>query len=168
MDQPSFVPDQVRRFAPKPKPKPREDDRTAETERALIAMLHAAGASSQNHERAAPFAEQPSRALPAAKPQGPAPREDDLIDKAGTALIAMMQKAAGVKDEEYEQATILAGQLAGKLGTNEQRINELEAEIAHFRDRAARAEEWLQLISREIESRLLVPQGAARARGAGD
>ena len=96
------------------------------------------------------------------------PREDDSVDKAGRALIAMLQKAAGVSNEEHERATILAGKLAGELRTSENRVKQLEAEVSLFRDRAARAEEWLQRISREIESKLIAPQGASRSRGAGD
>ena len=88
--------------------------------------------------------------------------QDDRIDKAGQALIAMLHKAADASNEEYERATILAGRPASQLRTTENRIKEFEAEASHFRDRAARAEEWLKLISREIESKLIAPQGAAQ------
>jgi hypothetical protein len=35
------------------------------------------------------------------------------------------------------------------------RINQLEAEVELFRDRAARAERWLQTIHKEIEEKLI-------------
>jgi uracil-DNA glycosylase len=175
MDQNSrAVPEQVLRFAPKPKL--REDEPGVN----LLAMLQKAGeVSNQKYERAnAPATrpvEQPQNAVPeqglkfAPKPQPkPQPREDDPIDKAGRALIDMLHKAADDSNEKCEGATILSGRLASELRTSENRIKQLEAEVAHFRDRAAHAEEWLQRISREIDSKLLAPRGTSRSRGAGD
>jgi len=171
MDEPSgAVPEQVQQFAPKPKP--RKDGPPGE----LIGMLQrvAGMISDKKYERTnahvTTVVDQPSSAIP---DQGLmlAPRqppEDDRIDKAGGALIAMLHKAAGVSNEEYDRATILAGRLASELRATENRIKELEAEASYFRDRAARAEEWLQLISREIESKLIAPLGASHPRGAGD
>jgi hypothetical protein len=40
----------------------------------------------------------------------------------------------------------------------EDRINQLEAEVQLFRDRAARAEHWLQTIYKEIEEKLIAPR----------
>src|SRR3977135_3368083 len=73
MDKPSgAVPEQVRMFAPKPKRL--KDDPTAETERLLIAVLHAAGVSNKKHERATQLVNQPS--VPCASSQGPEPRKN--------------------------------------------------------------------------------------------
>jgi hypothetical protein len=44
------------------------------------------------------------------------------------------------------------------------RINQLETEIEHFRDRAIRAETWLQLIQREIEEKLIAPMATTRPK----
>jgi hypothetical protein len=82
---------------------------------------------------------------------------DDPIDKAGHAVMTLLKEAAGNATEEYERATALADDLANKLRTTERRIKELEAEASSFRDRAARAEEWMQRISHEIESKFLSP-----------
>jgi hypothetical protein len=165
MDQPSFVPEQVRQFAPKPKPKPREGQPTGE----LMAMLQkAAGMSHQEHARATVLA---TRLVPEQAAQFVPTRESpegDPVEKAGRALLAMLEKAAGVSNEKYEHATILAGRLASELRASENRIKELEAEVSHFRDRAARAEEWLQRISREIESKLTAPRDPLRLAGARD
>ena len=192
MDKPSgSVPEQVRQFAPKangktkvepkydPKYDPRYDpkyepkyeltSRRDGPSDALLGMLQQiSGMSNEKHERvdvpAARSMLQPAGAIPdqGVKPVPRQPPADDTIDKAGQALIAMLQKAAGVTDEEYEQATILAGRLAGDLRTVENRIKQLEAEVAHFRDRAANAEKWLQHISHVIEEQLLAPQAAPR------
>ena len=50
----------------------------------------------------------------------------------------------------------------------EDRANKLEAEIAVVRQRAARAEEWLQTIHKVIEEKLIAPLMARRSdSGAG-
>ena len=50
----------------------------------------------------------------------------------------------------------------------EDRANKLEAEIAVVRERAARAEGWLQTIHKEIEAKLIAPMMARRSdSGAG-
>jgi hypothetical protein len=46
----------------------------------------------------------------------------------------------------------------------EDRINRLEKEVALFRDRAARAEGWLQTIYKEIEEKLIAPRSAGQVR----
>jgi hypothetical protein len=85
---------------------------------------------------------------------------DDPIDKAGHAVITVLSKAVSISNEEHKRATALADDLANKLRTTERRIKELEAEAASFRDRAARAEEWMQRILREIQSKFIAPGGA--------
>ena len=45
----------------------------------------------------------------------------------------------------------------------EEQINQLEAEIALFRDRAVRAERWLQTIQKEIEEKLIAPRSVSSA-----
>jgi outer membrane murein-binding lipoprotein Lpp len=156
MDQPSFVPEQVRRFAPKPKPpKPRRHEPTG----GLMSVLQKAVAISD--QKTARAGMPTAQLVPGQAPKFvPAPElpKDDPIENAGRALVTMLNQAAGVSNEKYERANILAGRLAGEVRTLENRIKELEAQVSHFRERAARAEEWLQRISREIESRLIAPQ----------
>jgi hypothetical protein len=47
-----------------------------------------------------------------------------------------------------------------QLRAAEDRITQLEAEVALFRDRATRAEGWLQTIHSEIEQKLIAPRSA--------
>jgi hypothetical protein len=89
------------------------------------------------------------------------PREDPT-DEAGRALIALLQQAAGLSNESCERAAGFATKLAGELRAVEERIKGLEAEISHYRERARRAEEWLQRIKREIEDKLVAPQATSR------
>jgi hypothetical protein len=160
MDQrPSVVPEQVLRSASKPKP--RQD--AAREPVSLSAILKRASGPDERVKHAAKLATapQPASAAPeqARRPAGqPDRRADDPIEAAGQALIALLQSAAAASNEEYDRASIHAGRLAGELRATENRIRELEAEVSHFRERAARAEEWLQQIAREIESKLIPPR----------
>lgn len=75
--------------------------------------------------------------------------------------IAQIQKAAALSNENCDRAMALAHKLAIQLRTAGDRINQLEAEVALFRDRAARAEGWLQTIHKEIEERLIAPRAVS-------
>jgi predicted nucleic acid-binding Zn-ribbon protein len=55
----------------------------------------------------------------------------------------------------------LAHKLSMQLRAAEERINQLEGEIQFFRERAARAERWLQTIQKEIEEKLIAPRSAS-------
>ena len=83
-------------------------------------------------------------------------------DEAGQAVIAQIRKAAAVTNENCDRAMALAHKLAMQLRAAEDRITQLEAEVALFRDRATRAEGWLQTIHSEIEQKLIAPRSAVR------
>jgi hypothetical protein len=55
----------------------------------------------------------------------------------------------------------LAHKLSLELRAAEDRINQLEADVQVFRERAARAEGWLQTIHNEIEEKLITPRTAS-------
>jgi hypothetical protein len=82
-------------------------------------------------------------------------------EEAGQAIIAQIQKAAALSNENCDRAMALAHKLAIQLRTAGDRINQLEAEVALFRDRTARAEGWLQTIHKEIEERLIAPRAVS-------
>jgi hypothetical protein len=79
-------------------------------------------------------------------------------DEAGQAVIAQIRKAAAVTNENCDRAMALAHKLAMQLRAAEDRLSQLEAEVALFRDRATRAEGWLQTIHSEIEEKLIAPR----------
>jgi hypothetical protein len=87
------------------------------------------------------------------------PKQQSSIsaDEAGQAVIAKIRKAAELSHETCDRAMALAHKLAMQLRAAEDRINRLEREVALFRDRAARAEGWLQTIHQEIEEKLIAP-----------
>ena len=74
-----------------------------------------------------------------------------LADDSGRAIVAMLQKAADMAKNDCERAMDLAHKLTLQLRAAEERARELEAEAAHFRDRAAHAESWLGRIHSEVE-----------------
>jgi hypothetical protein len=82
-------------------------------------------------------------------------------DEAGQAVIAKIRKAAELSHETCDRAMALAHKLAMQLRAAEDRIKQLEEEVALFRDRAARAEGWLQTIYKEIEEKLIAPRSAS-------
>jgi hypothetical protein len=73
------------------------------------------------------------------------------VDESGRAIVAMLQKAADMAKEDCARAMDLAHKLSFQLRAAEERAREAEAEAAHFRDRAARAEAWLVRIHGEVE-----------------
>jgi hypothetical protein len=88
---------------------------------------------------------------------------DDLVDQFGNVIVAMLQKAAELSNDNCARSTTIANEVSRQLRATEDRINALETEIEYFRDRAFRAETWLQRIQREIEQKLIaLPADAAR------
>jgi hypothetical protein len=83
-----------------------------------------------------------------------------LVEEAGEAIVAKIQKAADLSNENCDRAMKLAHKLSMQLRAAEDRINQLEAEVELFRDRAVRAERWLQTIQKEIEEKLIAPRSA--------
>lgn len=69
----------------------------------------------------------------------------------GRTIVALLQKAADMANEDCKRAMDLAHKLSFQLRASEERLREAEAEAAHFRDRAARAEAWLVRIHNEVE-----------------
>jgi len=90
--------------------------------------------------------------------------DSDPMDESGNAIVAMLQKAADLSNDNCDRARTMANELSCQLRTTDDRINQLETEIEHFRDRAIRAETWLQLIQREIEEKLIAPIATTRPK----
>lgn len=86
------------------------------------------------------------------------PNDSDSMDESGQAVLAMLQKAADLSNDNCDRAMALAHELSIQLRAAEDQISQLQAENAQLRDRAERAETWLQLIQKEIEEKLLSPR----------
>jgi hypothetical protein len=74
-----------------------------------------------------------------------------VADDSGRTIVALLQKAAEMAKDDCARAMDLAHKLSFQLRAAEERARELEAEAAHFRDRAGRAEAWLLRIHNEVE-----------------
>jgi hypothetical protein len=81
------------------------------------------------------------------------PNDADALDSAGQSILGLLQQAATTAKENCGHALRVAHGLSVQLRAAEDKIKALEAELQHFQDRALRAENWLQRISREIENR---------------
>ena len=79
----------------------------------------------------------------------------DQLDKAGQSILHLLHRAAGVAEENSRHALDTAQKLSHQLRAAEDRIAELEAEVAAYQDRAERAEQWLHKVYTEIEDRFL-------------
>jgi hypothetical protein len=83
------------------------------------------------------------------------------VEEVGQAIVEKIQRAADLSNENCDRAMALAHKLSMQLRAAEDRINQLQAEAELFRDRAARAERWLQTIQKEIEKKLIAPRSAS-------
>jgi hypothetical protein len=107
-------------------------------------------------EHGADTPEQVLKFVPTERPRTYGP----VVEEAGEAIIAKIQKAAELSNENCDRAMKLAHKLSMQLRAAEERISQLEAEVELFRDRAARAEGWLQTIQKEIKEKLIAPRSA--------
>jgi hypothetical protein len=65
--------------------------------------------------------------------------------------MSMLQRAAEMAKEDCQRAMDLAHRLTFQLRAAEEKARAMEAELAHVRDRALRAEAWLSRIHNEID-----------------
>jgi hypothetical protein len=87
--------------------------------------------------------------------KGAASGEGDQLDRAGQTILQLLHKAADVADENSRHALETAQRVSHQLRAAEDRIAELEADVEAYRDRAERAEQWLDRIHGEIEGQFL-------------
>src|SRR3984957_20359991 len=88
----------------------------------------------------------------------------DLLDKAGQTILGLLQRAAGIAEENSQHALGVAHKLSLQLRAAEDRIKDLEADVRHYQDRADRAEKWLHQIAVEIEQRFFKPTDSRPAQ----
>jgi hypothetical protein len=92
----------------------------------------------------------------------PKQSEEELIDQTGQTLLALIKDAANVSKENIERAITMAHRVSLELRAAEERISQLEGDIARLERRATRAEQWLEVIKNEIEAKLIAPMEANR------
>jgi hypothetical protein len=80
---------------------------------------------------------------------------NDQLDQAGQSILRLLQRAAGVAEENSRHALDTAQKLSNQLRAAEDRVAELEGEVASYQDQIDRAGQWLHKIYTEIEDRFL-------------
>jgi hypothetical protein len=85
----------------------------------------------------------------------PKQKEDTQLDDAGNAIVTKIRTAADLAHEDCDRAMALAHKLSMELRAGEDRTHQLEAEVEMWRGRATRAEQWLRIIQKEIEEKLI-------------
>jgi predicted nucleic acid-binding Zn-ribbon protein len=88
--------------------------------------------------------------------------ENEKIDVSAHAVITLLREAADISKENVDRAMTMAHKLSIELRAAEDRISQLEAEIDRLEVRATRAEQWLKVIKKEIEDKLIAPMEANR------
>jgi DNA repair ATPase RecN len=88
--------------------------------------------------------------------------EAEIVDRAGNAILGLVSRAADAAAADLQEAREVAERLMLQLQASrdhvraaEEQINALKAEVRLYRERANRAEKWLQQISSEIEQKFL-------------
>jgi hypothetical protein len=81
----------------------------------------------------------------------------DNLDTAGQTIVGLLQRAAGMAEENSRHALEVAKRLSQQLQDAKGRIRDLEADVRYYRERAERADQWMAHISSEIQQRLLAP-----------
>src|SRR5215212_274150 len=92
------------------------------------------------------------------------------IDESGRSIVALLGRAADNAKEECARAMNLAHKLTVQQRATEERardaerrVQELETEVSHFRDRALRAEDWLRHIHTEVEQAFFGKNGSGQS-----
>jgi hypothetical protein len=76
---------------------------------------------------------------------------NDTLDRAGHDVLARLQHAARIAEQNTQQAMSMARQAALQLRAAEDKVAKIEREIRSYQERAERAEDWLRRISQEID-----------------
>src|SRR3954471_14908785 len=75
----------------------------------------------------------------------------DALDRTGHEVLSRLKQAAAIAEQNTQHAITLAHQASMQLRVAEDKLARLELEISSYKERAERAEGWLQRISQEIE-----------------
>jgi hypothetical protein len=75
----------------------------------------------------------------------------DPVEAAGLSILRLLQRAADAADQNRTQILDAAQRLSQELRAAQDRIARLEGDAAAYRNRAERAELWLDKIRTELE-----------------
>jgi predicted nuclease with TOPRIM domain len=92
--------------------------------------------------------------VPFARPNGETGGSGQ-VDQIGEAMLELIDRAAGIAEDNNRQAIDRAQKLSHQLHAAQDRIRELEAEMAALQERADRAQQWLHRVYTEIDEKFL-------------
>jgi chromosome segregation ATPase len=98
-------------------------------------------------------------------PKEKAPNRVAQLDEAGPAIAAQIRTAADLVKEDCNRAMGLAHKLSMELRAAEDRAQQMEREVEHWRERAARAEQWLRTIQKRLKRNCSRRSFLRRGRG---
>jgi hypothetical protein len=81
----------------------------------------------------------------------------DPLDRLGQEVLAKLQYAAGLAEQNAQHVLSMAQEAATQLRIAEDKVARLELEVWNYKQRAERAEGWLQRISQEIDQSFAAP-----------
>jgi hypothetical protein len=84
----------------------------------------------------------------------------DPVEAAGLSVLRLLQRAADTADQSRRQAFDTTEKLAQEVRVAQDRIAQLEGDVAAYRDYAERAELWLDKIRAELEQHLSIRTSA--------
>jgi septal ring factor EnvC (AmiA/AmiB activator) len=105
-----------------------------------------------------------SAVIPYAPKARNAGTEADQLDRAGHAILGLVNRAADSTEADLRAAREAAAKLADQLRAAHNQINELTANLRYYQDRTDRAEKWLHQISSEVEQRFFGANDSRPAR----
>jgi hypothetical protein len=80
---------------------------------------------------------------------------DGEAESVGQAILSLLHTASDEAETNIQQALETTQKLSSQLQAAQDRIADLEEEVRLYREKADRAEHWLNRISVEIEDRLI-------------
>jgi len=87
---------------------------------------------------------------------------EEELERAGKEILVLIERAGEITANRLAIAADAAQKIVVQLRASEDRIGQLEAEVRHYQERAARAEEWLMRVYNEIQKKFFdenaVPQ----------
>jgi chromosome segregation ATPase len=102
--------------------------------------------------------------IPYAPPRKSAPTPTgDPLESAGATILGLLNQAAEAATANTQHALDVAHKLSRQLRAAEERIADLEANLKDYKERAERAESWLNLISSEIQQKFFGTADRVRA-----
>jgi len=79
--------------------------------------------------------------------------DTDRLDRAGNAILGLVDHAADISETDLLEARRVAEKLADELRAAQKLIHELEASNRYYQELIDRAEKWLHQISSRLEQR---------------